>query len=97
MAELKKRLEKRKRERDLGKTGYEGWFNASPWLTSLLSAIAGPVILIMIVCLFGPCILKYLTNCIEKRFETTKLLILTAPRNAYKDEISSVECRNETK
>ncbi|NXF89789.1 ENV2 protein, partial [Eubucco bourcierii] len=64
MAELRKTLEKRKRERDLGKTWYEGWFNASPWLTSLLSAVAGPVIL-MIICLLGPCILKCLTSFIE--------------------------------
>ncbi|KFV74473.1 hypothetical protein N307_11615, partial [Dryobates pubescens] len=76
MAELQKRLEKRKRDREMGKTWYEGWFNMSPWLTTLLSAIAGPLLLLLLAFLFGPCILRCLTNFIEKRFEATKLLIL---------------------
>uniref|UniRef100_A0A669QKI6 Envelope glycoprotein n=1 Tax=Phasianus colchicus TaxID=9054 RepID=A0A669QKI6_PHACC len=66
MAELRKRLEQRKRDREIGRSWYEGWFNVSPWLTTLLSALAGPLITIVLGLIFGPCIIKYLLQLIKK-------------------------------
>lgn len=77
MVELRERLEQRKRDREIGRSWYEGWFNVSPWLTTLLSALAGPLITIILGLIFGPCIIKCLLQLIKKRFDTTKLLILT--------------------
>ncbi|NXX55026.1 ENV2 protein, partial [Scopus umbretta] len=41
MSELWKRLDQRKKDREAGRLLYENWFNVSPWLTTLLSALAG--------------------------------------------------------
>ncbi|NXD60206.1 ENV2 protein, partial [Corvus moneduloides] len=57
MSELRKRLEQREKEREMNKSWYEGWFSATPWLTTLLSAIAGPLIIIILGLIFGPCII----------------------------------------
>ncbi|PKU28516.1 envelope glycoprotein [Limosa lapponica baueri] len=77
MRELRKRLEQQKKERETGKSWYEGWFNTSPWLTTLLSALAGPLITIILGLIFGPYIIKSLLQLMKNRFDTTKLLILT--------------------
>uniref|UniRef100_A0A8B9NBK6 Envelope glycoprotein n=1 Tax=Accipiter nisus TaxID=211598 RepID=A0A8B9NBK6_9AVES len=76
MLELKNRLEQRKKEREANKSWYENWFNVSPWLTTLLSTLAGPIIMIVLGLTFGPCIIKYLLKIIQDRFDTTKLSYL---------------------
>uniref|UniRef100_A0A8C3DR59 Uncharacterized protein n=2 Tax=Corvus moneduloides TaxID=1196302 RepID=A0A8C3DR59_CORMO len=48
MSELRKRLDQRKKDREMNKSWYEGWFSATPWLTTLLSALAGPLIIIIL-------------------------------------------------
>ncbi|NXK42838.1 ENV2 protein, partial [Piprites chloris] len=77
MSELRKRLDQRKRDREANRSWYENWFNVSPWLTTLLSALAGPFIMLILGLAFGPCILRYILRFIKERFDITKLLILT--------------------
>uniref|UniRef100_A0A8V5GS63 Uncharacterized protein n=1 Tax=Melopsittacus undulatus TaxID=13146 RepID=A0A8V5GS63_MELUD len=59
MSELRKRFNQRKKDCEAGRSWYENWFNVSPWLTTLLSALAGPLIMLILGLIFGPCILRY--------------------------------------
>uniref|UniRef100_A0A669QCJ5 Envelope glycoprotein n=1 Tax=Phasianus colchicus TaxID=9054 RepID=A0A669QCJ5_PHACC len=77
MAELRKRLERRKRDREIGRSWYEGWFRASPRLTALLSALAGLLITVILGLIFGPRVIKYSLQLVKKRFDTTKSPVLT--------------------
>uniref|UniRef100_A0A674HQ88 Envelope glycoprotein n=1 Tax=Taeniopygia guttata TaxID=59729 RepID=A0A674HQ88_TAEGU len=77
MSELWKRLNQRRKDREAGRTWYENWFNVSPWLTTLLSALAGLLIILILGLIFGPCILRCIVHDIKKRFDIAKLLILT--------------------
>uniref|UniRef100_A0A8V5GR10 Uncharacterized protein n=1 Tax=Melopsittacus undulatus TaxID=13146 RepID=A0A8V5GR10_MELUD len=77
MSELQKRLDQRKKDREVGRSWYEKWFNISPWLTTLLSALAGPLLILILGLIFGPCILRYILRFIRERFDIAKMLILT--------------------
>ncbi|NXK95279.1 ENV2 protein, partial [Formicarius rufipectus] len=60
MAELRKRLDQRKKDREAGRSWYENWFNVSPWLTTSLSALAGPLVTLILGLVFGACIIHYI-------------------------------------
>ncbi|NXK43788.1 ENV2 protein, partial [Piprites chloris] len=78
MNELRKRLDQRKKDREANRSWYEIWFNASPWLTTLLSTLAGPLIMLVLGLIFVPCIIRYLLRLIKERFNIAKLFILAA-------------------
>ena len=73
MAKVREGLAKRKREREQ-QGWFESWFNQSPWLATLLSALAGPLILLLLLTL-GPYINK-LVAFIKDRVNTIQLMVL---------------------
>lgn len=77
MKKLEERLNQRRRERDAAQSWFEGWYSKSPWLTTLLSTIAGPLVILIIILTFGPCILNRLLQFIRDRLSITQALILT--------------------
>ncbi|CAA24517.1 unnamed protein product, partial [Woolly monkey sarcoma virus] len=63
-------------ERQKNQNWYEGWFNSSPWFTTLLSTIAGPLLLLLLLLILGPCIINRLVQFINNRVSAVKILVL---------------------
>ncbi|RMC13168.1 hypothetical protein DUI87_10701 [Hirundo rustica rustica] len=85
LGELRKQIERREKERESYQNWYENWFNHSPWLTTLLSTIAGPVILLVLGLTFGPCIFNKLIEIVRGRLEAAHLLLVKAKYEALGD------------
>jgi hypothetical protein len=70
-------LRKRIKDREPKNSGwYEQLFNLSPWLTTLLSALARPIILLLLMLTIGPCIINRLLTFIREWVNTVQLMVL---------------------
>jgi hypothetical protein len=76
MAKLREGLEQRKTEREAREGWFESWFNQSPWLATLLSALAGPLVILLLLVTIGPWILNQLVAFVKSRINTVQLLVL---------------------
>ncbi|XP_069853464.1 endogenous retrovirus group S71 member 1 Env polyprotein-like [Dipodomys merriami] len=76
LAAVKQRLDERERKRKESQGWYETLFNWSPWMTTLISAIAGPLILVLLMLLIGPCVINALMSFIQKRIGAVKLIVM---------------------
>lgn len=77
MAKLRERLNQRQRLFKSNQGWYEGIFSRSPWFTTLISSIMGPLIILLLILLFGPCILNRLVQFMKDRLSVIQALLLT--------------------
>lgn len=77
MAKLRERLKERQRLFDSQQGWFEGWFNKSPWYATLLSSLMGPLIIILLILLFGPCIINRLVQFMKDRLSVIQTLVLS--------------------
>ncbi|RMB92676.1 hypothetical protein DUI87_30985 [Hirundo rustica rustica] len=76
MTELRGRLAQRKREREARKGWFESWFNQSPWLATLVPTLIGPLTMILLTLIFGPCILNKLVSFVRRRLDKVDILFV---------------------
>ncbi|KAG3275190.1 hypothetical protein H1C71_020740 [Ictidomys tridecemlineatus] len=76
LSKLRKRLEECQRERKTQQGWFESWFTQSPWLTTLLSALAGPLIILMLLLTVGPCVLNRIVSFLQAQIGEVKLMVI---------------------
>lgn len=76
MAKVREGLAKRKGEREANQGCFESWLNSSPWLTTLASTLMGPLIILLLLLTFGPCILNRLVEFVKERISAMQILML---------------------
>lgn len=56
---------------------FKSWFNRSPWSTTLISAITGPTVILMLILTIGSCIFNRILQFMKDRLSVIQALILT--------------------
>ena len=76
MAKVRKRLAQQKREQEAQQGWFESWFHQSPWLTTLISSLLRPLIILLLILTFGPCILNKLIIFVREQISTVQVMVL---------------------
>uniref|UniRef100_A0A8C9E740 Envelope glycoprotein n=1 Tax=Phocoena sinus TaxID=42100 RepID=A0A8C9E740_PHOSS len=88
MNKLRERLDKRQQDRENQKGWFQSWFDKSPWLTTLVSSLLGPLIILLLLLTFGPCILNRLIAFIRQHVSSVRVLML---RQQYQNSQKETE------
>ena len=76
MAKIREGLAQCKRECEAQQRWFESWFQQSPWLTTLISTLLGPLLILLLMLTFGPCIIDRLVAFVKKCINTVQLFVL---------------------
>lgn len=69
MRKVRESLERRKKEREQDEGWYKNWFSTSPFLTTLLPSILGPLFGLLLAISFGPWALRRLTQFVKDQID----------------------------
>lgn len=69
MKNVRKGLEKRKWEREKAENWYQNWFSTSPWLSTLLPSLLGPLVGLFLLISFGTWTFNHLTSFIKQQVD----------------------------
>lgn len=78
LSQLHKRLADRVEARGTQGNWYQSLFSWSPWLTTLVTAMAGPLSLLLLVLAVGPCVFKSIMHFVTSRTGELRLMLLTS-------------------
>ncbi|NXR73804.1 ENV1 protein, partial [Pycnonotus jocosus] len=76
MTELRDRLTQRKKEADAQRSWLDSLFNYSPWAATVVSSLIGPTVVLLLLLIFGPCVLNKLTQFVKARLSTVDIMVL---------------------
>ena len=76
MAKIREGLAQCKREREAQQRWFESLFQQSPWLTTLISTLLGPLLVLLLMLTFGPCIINRLVAFVKEHINTVQLFVL---------------------
>ncbi|NWY08007.1 ENV2 protein, partial [Nothoprocta ornata] len=67
LAKVREGIERRRRERETRQGWFEEWYSQLPWLTTMISSFVGPIIIIILILIFGPIILNKWVGFVRER------------------------------
>uniref|UniRef100_A0A8D2DZK1 Envelope protein n=1 Tax=Sciurus vulgaris TaxID=55149 RepID=A0A8D2DZK1_SCIVU len=76
MSKLREKLETRQRDLEAQQGWFESWYSWSPWFTTLMSTLMGPLVILLLLLTFGSCILNRLVTFIRERISAVQVLML---------------------
>ena len=76
LAKIRKGPSQKKKKREMSQNWFESWFNSSPWFATLISFLVGPLIILLLLLTFRPCLLNKLVAFIKSRINTVQLMVL---------------------
>lgn len=76
---VRETLGKRKQEREKAWSWYKNWFSTSPWLSTLLPSLLGPLVDLLLVISFGSWSFNRLTSFIKQQVDN----IVAKPIQVY--------------
>lgn len=71
----------RNKKLNSNKSWFQSWFKWNPWLTTLLTSLAWPVVLLFFGLLIGPCVLNWLVNFMKNCIASVQLLYMHSHYN----------------
>lgn len=95
MDKLRERLAQRKRDFESQQGWFESWFTRSPWFTTLISTLMGPLIILLLILSIGPYVINRLVQFTKDRLSVIQAMVLTQQYQLLKRSESRTSLEQE--